>query len=441
MRSIFEHEHEVRLNFGEPLVEEQTYETADGLTFALFDKLLKSDFNDIDLSEKAYRCKRVEYVETDGNNNNQIIESEKSMDIFNGNRRLENHIMYALEWAKFVRHDKEAPLIPFLFEWEEEQLYVNKLVLGGDPEPFAYRMAKDSKRNSDQFVLGYEGILQDEAGEQKTAFIVKGYDKTQETGVFLAQLFEGKEKGGTYQLLDKPMFIEHPKLPIPLNTEMQTNYAAEDVFFSGIALKNGDQVGIFSDSNPAMIASGIQRYVRGKLEGASAHDLSGRIECNIAPQEGSADFMKYCIIETIHAERNSPTAATWIKDNAKPLLFNVTYGKEKWLVEFEKEDNTESPIDQVQSKEEEDTQAQQKALEQRYNQFSKEELHAEFYRIVGMPNARTNIQCLVEMSALMEVAERKGIALPSKTKQAASKSGCGAILVCFICSMIAYFLL
>ena len=65
VRSIFEHEGDRKMSQGDPLELEKDNETADGLTFALFDELLNGNFNDIDLSEKAYRCKKVKYIETD----------------------------------------------------------------------------------------------------------------------------------------------------------------------------------------------------------------------------------------------------------------------------------------------------------------------------------------------------------------------------------------
>lgn len=65
VRSIFEHEGDRKMSRGEPLELESNNDTADGLTFALIDELLKGKFGEIDLGEKSFRCRKVQYIETD----------------------------------------------------------------------------------------------------------------------------------------------------------------------------------------------------------------------------------------------------------------------------------------------------------------------------------------------------------------------------------------
>jgi hypothetical protein len=65
VRSIFEYEGDRKMSRGEPLELETKNDTADGLTFALIDELLKGKFGEIDLGEKSYRCRKVQYIETD----------------------------------------------------------------------------------------------------------------------------------------------------------------------------------------------------------------------------------------------------------------------------------------------------------------------------------------------------------------------------------------
>ena len=370
------------------------------------------------------------------------------MDIFNGNRRLEDNIMYSMAWAKFLRHDITDPLIPFLLEWEGDKLYMNMLQAGGDPEEFGYKVAENSQRNSDQFVLGYEGYLQDSSGQKTEAFIIKGYDKTQEKGVFIAQLFEGKEKGGEFKLIDKPMFIAQPDLPFAVNKSIPENWESEDVYISGMVLKNGDQIGRFSHHNPAVVASGIQRYIRAKVSSPDSGEMSGRMELSVMPKEGNSAFMKYCAIETIRAEKNSELVRNWEKEHAKPLLINLNSGDEIWLEEFQQADfnETRSTQEPEQSAAEQSSQTDigskehQQELERKYNQFSEEELRAEFARILNIPNARTNIQCLVEVAALMEVAKKRGIDLQQAAGKANSgKSGCMPVLLLMILLALVYY--
>lgn len=78
VRSILEHEGDRKISQGKPLELEKNNETADGLTFALFDELLKTDFSDLDLDDKAFRCKKVKYVEPDA----QEIEKQTMKEAF-----------------------------------------------------------------------------------------------------------------------------------------------------------------------------------------------------------------------------------------------------------------------------------------------------------------------------------------------------------------------
>lgn len=84
----------------------------------------------------------------------------------------------------------------------------------------------------------------------------------------------------------------------------------------------------------------------------------------------------------------------------------------------------------------------QNKLESKYKRLSDDELFTEFSRIANIPNARTNIQCLVEVSALMSVAKERGIDI-QKPKEIANndKKGCMPILLLgllIVASIISY---
>ena len=351
---------------------------------------------------------------------------------FNNNNRLQDHIMYSLDWAIYLRHNIEDPLIPFLFEWEDEKIYKNMLQPGGDPEEFANRIAEKSERNSDQFVIGYEGMLTDESGTKKDAFIIKGYDKTQNTGIFIAQIFKPKEKGGKFELLDKPMLIGNPNLPFPINNDIEPKYDTEELYSTVMVVNDSDQVAILSHFNPSVVTSGIKNFLRTKLQGENSSNLSGNLEISIAPQESYGDFFKYTVTRVIEEELNSQYAIDWQKVNNRSIQLTCKHGDELIYTnnsETNKHTN-QSKTNNMENKDSND----HGQLVKKYESFSKSELDSEFNRIASVPNARTNIQCLTEMTALMEVYESKGIQMPGNNspRQAKPKSGCMSVLVILI---------
>ncbi|MFK7774808.1 MAG: hypothetical protein AB8F94_21895 [Saprospiraceae bacterium] len=350
---------------------------------------------------------------------------------FNNNNRLQDHLMYSLDWAIFLRHNIEEQLLPFLFEWEGDTVYTSMLQPGGDPEEFAYRIAEKSKRNSDQFVIGYEGMLTDEGGNKMDAFIIKGYDKTQPTGVFLAQLFKAKEKNGQFELIDKPMLIGNPDLPFAINSNIEPNYNGEEIYASGMVVNNNDQVAILSHFNPAVVSSGIKNFLRSKLNGPEANSLSGNFEISIAPQETYGEFFKYTITRVIKEELNSDYSKNWELNNNKKINLVCKHG-EDLIFQNSNNSQSETKTDQID---------EHQTLVKKYQNLNQADLDKEFGRLVSIPNARTNIDCLKQMTALMEVYESKGFQMPqNRTSKDSnkSKSGCLSILLIGIISLVAF---
>lgn len=378
------------------------------------------------------------------------------MDVFNGNSRLEDHVMYALNWAIFLRRDLDGPLIPFMNEWKEEEMFISVLHAGGDPEEFAYRQAEKSTREGDQFILGYEGMLQDENGEKMDAFIIKGYDRTQGKGVFIAQKFQAKEKFGQYKVLGDPIFISNPELPFPINESIEKNYTPLEYGSSGMSLKNGEQIGIFSHENPAVNSNNIKSFIRHHLSDPTSEKVSGNLGISIAPMGGNSDFLKYTTLRTIETEKEREWIKNWESQTGKKVRINCSYGDEKWLVEYDDGTGGTTPSSENPTKQEPNTkteaEAEEDALVTKYRLLSKAGLDQEFFRIASVPNARTNIDCLKAMVALMKVYEEQGLEMPGKGDSAPRrkpqnstaqkpKSGCaGMIVLLIVCSFVIQYL-
>lgn len=355
------------------------------------------------------------------------------MDIFNGNQRLENNILYSLEWAKYIRHSIGEPVFPFLFEWKEDEIFMNMLEPGDGIDEFAFKIAKESKNNSDQFVIGVEGIFNNEDGTKTDVFLIKGFDKTQNKGVFIIQKYKGI--GKEFKLLDKPIFVSNPDLPFPVDNKITGNYKPIDLHINVINLKNEISVVIFSDSNPVVLSRGIKNYIHSKTSENSS-EFIGKIEFSIAPFEGNKDFLKYCLLETIYNVKSSSFVKDWELNTGKELKINLKYNKVSWHTEFSKDiesSNSNKKKVSYKSNNKDTENSKHKQLVIKYSVLLKDALDKEFLRIVSIPESDSNIKCIAELKALNEVYEKRNLKKPIINKNIESnKKGCLSVVIIII---------
>lgn len=358
------------------------------------------------------------------------------MNIFNNNDRLQDLAMYSLDWAIFLRHDLDGPVIPFLFLQKDDQLLIRTLVTDGDPMEYAKAVLSKEEKPYDQFVLGFEGYISDSSnGTGKTdALIIHGFDRTQDKGVSLAQAFIPKEKEGGFRRLGKVQFLGNPDLPVAKVIAADPDYSVEALGFSGINYKKGDRnayAGIFTHKNPSVITDGMKRYLRGKLTGTDSEQCEGSFELTITPDHSNTDFLKYTVISALEAELESDLIKNWEKSNGRKVIIQCKYGDELWL-------GPEGATASVPAPPED-----QAAIAVRYKNLSEKELMNEFQRIVSLPDARTNITSLSEMKALMDAFKERGIPLPvteeSAPSQKTSNSSTFKIFIVLLIIIILYF--
>ncbi len=331
------------------------------------------------------------------------------MDIFNGNRKLEVAVMYAMDWGVFLRHGLDDPIIPFMYLFNGEEIQVRVLMTDGDPVEYAMKVLLKEEKPFQQFVIGMEGYLRDDNNERVDSIIVQGFDKTQEKGVALGQMFEPKEKNGTFRKIDKVVFLGSPELPLEIEKVDNPDYTVDEVGFNALALNFGEQtqyLAFFTHKSPSVIANSMKRFLRSKLMDHHADSFSGRFELQVTPGLINHDeFLKFLVLNAVDEERKSPPGLEWENINGRKLLFNIKHGDTEFLTEFENENNNdkENPVKD-----------EPKKQEAKYSLFTDRELNQEFDRIVSIPNARTNIAALTDMTELMEEYEKRGLEMPNK---------------------------
>ncbi|MBK8670048.1 MAG: hypothetical protein IPN89_11530 [Saprospiraceae bacterium] len=334
------------------------------------------------------------------------------MDIFNGNRKLEEAVMYSIDWGVFLRHNLDGPIAPFMYLFNGEERQTRVLMTDGDPIEYAKRVLAKEEKPFQQFVIGMEGYLRDDKNERVDSIIVQGFDKTQENGVALGQMFEPKEKNGTFKKIEKITFLGNPELPLEIENLDNPNYSVEEIGFNAMALKFSEltqYLAFFTHSNPSVIANTMKRFLRSKIMDSNADSLSGRFELQITPgMINHDDFLKFLVLNAVEEERKLPHGIEWEKRTGRKILLNVKHGDKDYLTEFanEKQEVKDKPKSE-----------EPKKIEAKYSSFSVQELHQEFIRIISIPNARTNISALTDMTELMDEYEKRGIEMPNKKSE------------------------
>lgn len=326
------------------------------------------------------------------------------MDIFNGNRKLEELTLFGVDWGIYLRHNSDAPIAPFMYLKDGDTQYVRVLMTDGDPLAYAKQVLLSEEKPYQQIVIGFEGILRDEQGEGTDAIIVHGFDVTQPKGVSLGQRFLPKEKG-KFKKIDRIVYLGNPDIPISLQHTENPDYSVEEIGFNAIRLKSEENglenyMAVFTHNSPSVIANTIKRFLRAKFNDESSSNLDGEFKLQITDNcVKNEDLLRFLVKNAIEEELEDEGAVQWRKKTGRGILVTANYNDKCIFEKKEEKLQKDSALGQV-------------ALE---------ELDAKFYSILQIPNARTNIEALTKMSELLKEYEKRGIATPDKRRVNANK--------------------
>jgi len=328
------------------------------------------------------------------------------MDIFQGNKKLEEAIFTGLDYALFSRHDLNDAFTPFMMLHKNGNSKLVRVVSDGNPLESFEKMLKKDTEQYDQIVMCLEGRIPHD-GEKHDAIFVKGFDTSQENGLMFFQRFKGIESGAPFQKLGNPGLINNKEqLPVPL-VARTTNKTIEEPYLSGITLKeDAGEISreIFAGHpNASILSNNLFNAVLNILD-KNEPNFSGKFSFNFVPNTIKlGPFTAFIFNQLVSDLKNNPTVKNWESTHGKQLSIELKYNENEVASEQKK----------VPEKEESQTPETPK-----YSSLTKAELDKEYYRIISIPNARTNISALTDMSELMSEYEKRGIEMPnSKQKQ------------------------
>jgi len=332
------------------------------------------------------------------------------MDIFQGNRKLEEAIFTGLDYALYSRHDLDDAFTPFMMLYKNGKSKLVRVVAEGNPMESFENMLKKEKEQYDQIIMCLEGRVPHN-GEKQDAIIVKGFDTSQENGLMFIQRFRGKESGDPFQKLGNPALVNNQeKLPVSL-IERTNNKTIEDPYLSGISLKekSGEiSKKLFAGHESASIlANHLFGAVLNILE-QNEPNFSGKLSFNFVPNTIKiSPFTQFIFNQLVSDLKNNPTVKNWENTHNKILTIELEYNENEVIKERKVEPEKSESTQPKSSK---------------YSSFTNEALNREFYRIISIPNARTNISALTDMTELMAEYEQRGIKMPNAKNSQHSKS-------------------
>ncbi|MCB9197833.1 MAG: hypothetical protein H6600_05190 [Flavobacteriales bacterium] len=331
------------------------------------------------------------------------------MDIFNSNRRLEELVMYGIDWGTFLRHDMDGPIAPFMYLKNGNEQYVRMLMTDGDPLEYAKKVLEKEEKPFQQFIIGFEGYLRDNNNERVDSIIVHGFDTRQEKGVSLGQMFSPKESGA-FKKIDKVTFLGKPDLILPLKSEENPDFSVEEIGFNAVAISDKENgltkyLAVFTHDNPSVIANTIKRFLRSKFSSEDSQNISGDFDIQITENcVKNAELLTFLVKNAISDELSESCSKNWSYNYKRNITIQVKYNDK---IIFETMPSNGSDI--------ENTESSQTDL----SKVSISELDSKFYTILKIPNARTNFEALTKMSELLNEYKRRNIETPDKRTKSA----------------------
>jgi hypothetical protein len=247
----------------------------------------------------------------------------ETSDPFNANKRLKEFILFGIEWGIFLRHNTKKVITPFLFIQHKDKRWVKIPVTNEDPVKYAKSILAEEKEPFDQFIIGYEGLLQNESGDEVDAVIVQGFDLTQNNGVAMGQMFNQKENG-QFGKTGQLVFLGNPALMIPKKAGLMPDYQLRSLNIKTDSITEQDLLITFivriSALDSTGVANGIKDFIFTKISSDSNNELNGKFEFNIpADDNKNEDFLQFLLNDTLTKEIDSPLMKQWSSKTGRKI--------------------------------------------------------------------------------------------------------------------------
>ncbi|MFN8394132.1 MAG: hypothetical protein U0176_05595 [Bacteroidia bacterium] len=229
---------------------------------------------------------------------------DQDMDIFNGNKKLEEVIFDALDYALYSRHDIRDVFVPFMVLHSGGERRLVRLVGGGDPNAGFEQMLRGMTESYDFIATCCEGRMT-HGDTKQDAIFVKGFDTSLPEGFLFGQRFQGIESGGPFRKLGNPALLSKTEpLPVPL-VARDEDEEYDEPYVSGMVVKaphgSTKRVIVASHTSASVLSPALFDFVVQAISKAEP-DFSGEFLFNFVPDSLKNDGLNRFILDMLHQD-------------------------------------------------------------------------------------------------------------------------------------------
>ncbi|MBI1835857.1 MAG: hypothetical protein HYR91_01185 [Flavobacteriia bacterium] len=256
------------------------------------------------------------------------------MEIFKGDKLLENRTFEALFWGQYLKSTAKI-CSPFLFVYNESKK-IKTLIFEDSEDDLsrAIELINKIEEPFDQFILGYETMIQLDSTGPKNIIAVKSFDVREKEGLFFGVVFQLDEnenfnKIGNFKFIDKimnPLFKELDRLPTKFSQSVinSTHEVQGDTFILKINIAHENEVEIGTKINAAIL------HLLNKNEIQCQTCI---FEIKIEEREFDLDFFKYILLENLYKVLISDVVVQKFTHNQKIFKIIASMGDDRILFE------------------------------------------------------------------------------------------------------------
>lgn len=251
------------------------------------------------------------------------------MDIFNGNKKLEERLFNALSWGIYLRDTSNGRLMPFIFLYKDN-LRVKMISFQEDEDNYlrAIEILKKSEEVFDQYFIGYEAqMILDETQNPINTIIIKGFDRRQEKGVFMVQKFEIEKN--RFNKIGNPTILDHIPMELDAISVDNPDFTTLEIGFNILKIKEDDKikvVGLIRHHCEYEISNSIKLFLEDNLKRFKEEDLNGNFDIDIQYNEQiGKEFLIYLIKDAFYSVVNSDFVTSNFISKGISININVEY--------------------------------------------------------------------------------------------------------------------
>jgi len=258
------------------------------------------------------------------------------MDIFNGNKQLEENIFNALNWGIYLRVTSKERLSPFIFLYNEKAL-VKTIVYQEDEDNYirAIEILNNHEEVFDQYYIGYEGqMILDDTQIPINTIIVKGFDKRQDAGLFIIQKFELNDD---FKKIGNPAILDQIPMELEKSVVENPDFSSPQIGFSILKVKDNGKIkviGLVRHHCESEISYSIKQFLESNLNKFKDENLSGNFDIDIQYNDKlRMEFLAYVIKDAFYSVIQSELVTSQFTSKRIGITLNVTYKDEVLLHE------------------------------------------------------------------------------------------------------------